>query len=156
MKRKFTVIKTIIILLMALYVVLSCFEFDEIISNEVNNLMSFQFDFSNLSLGILIPAAIYGVLLFTNHSALQIISGMIALFPGMCLPLTVHVKNLFEEVTAHTGERYTQWRLTPIGIVQTVLSWSLLLLIISYVVMHKNAKKKKTAKAAFERDEVIK
>lgn len=155
-KNKFVAMRVMLILLIILYVVLSCFELNEIVSSEINKKLSFQMNLSNLSLALLISAVVYVLFLIVDHSILQIISGIITLLPGMRLPLEVHLTNLMEKATSHVGEHYTQWRLTTAGIVQTVLSWSLLLLIIVYAVMNKKKQKENTAMAAFEGDETIK
>lgn len=159
--KKIMIYKSVVILIILSYIVMSCFPCIEkntsqgCFSGEVTCMTHYS---NNISAIMVIALALQIVLLIFNRQYLQMIIGMIGLLPGIILPLWVEILRKLEDVIINMG-RHSEYAITPIGWAVTVSSWVLAALTIWLAVVIKKYKKLAvipTDNNAEERDEVVK
>ena len=157
-KKKHSVDQIVLIMLMVLYVLLIGFAGDERVrislapdqipkfleGSRNEDLIGYEFP-----VWAAVTAALSVFYLVKDRSVCHVICGILSLIPGICLPVGARIKTLAEVVTMPMGGLYSiEWVLTPMGYVQMILAWVILVFMVIRVILRRKINMKKQLAAA--------
>ena len=141
--RRIRIYKSVVILFVLFYIVLSFFPCVKIqtwkyVAGEETCTVDYT---NNLSALMIIALILQVALLFLNRRKLQLVFGIIGTLPGIILPLSVEVMRIVDDAICIIGS-HTERFVTSLGWIVTFIAWVLLVLdiLITGALKHYTAK----------------